>query len=54
MTIGREMLRGCKALESISFNGTVAQWELVTKNSDWNRDVPATVIKCTDGDVSIK
>lgn len=41
---------GCTSLSSISYNNTKAQWASVTKGSYWHRNVPATVVHCTDGD----
>ena len=29
---------------------TVAQWEAVEKDNFWNKNVPATMVKCTDGE----
>ncbi|MBQ6979288.1 MAG: leucine-rich repeat domain-containing protein [Clostridia bacterium] len=43
----------CSSLASITFNGTKAQWNAISKGSDWNSYVPATVVHCTDGDVEI-
>ena len=44
----------CTGLTSITFQGTMAQWEGVVLGTNWNYNVPATVVHCTDGDVSIK
>ena len=43
----------CKALTNIIFQGTIAQWEVVSLGDSWNKNVPATVIHCTDGDVAL-
>ena len=43
----------CTALSSITFNGTVDEWNAIAKVLDWNSDVPATKIICSDGEVTI-
>ena len=43
----------CSSLTSITYNGTVEQWNAIDKREEWNADVPATYVQCTDGQVSI-
>ena len=43
----------CKRLNSLYYNGTIAQWNIITKGSYWNFEVPATHVHCTDGDVAL-
>lgn len=43
----------CRSLETIDYNGTKAQWGAISIGSSWKYQVPATVVHCTDGDVSI-
>jgi len=45
---------GCTALTSIEFDGTVEQWNKMPKGLYWNEKVPAKVVKCTDGEVSLE
>ena len=45
---------GCTALTDITYQGTMVQWEAISKASTWNQDIPATVVHCTDGVVEIK
>lgn len=52
--IGEEALANCKNLEKIIFKGTVAQWNAITKGDNWNGNVFASQVQCTDGYVSIK
>lgn len=40
---------GCQSLTNIQFEGTMDQWILMQKNTDWNTSVPATEIVCSDG-----
>ena len=51
--IGYAAFRGCTSLTSITFKGTVAQWNAISKGSFWESYVPATVVVCSDGSVSI-
>jgi hypothetical protein len=44
---------GCSSLISIEFQGTMDQWNAINKGSDWNGEVPATYVQCSDGQVAI-
>ncbi len=51
--------RKCYSLTEITFRGTMAEWENISKETDslgnvWNTDIPATVVHCSDGDVPIQ
>jgi hypothetical protein len=52
-TISDFAFSDCTNLKSITFNGTIAQWNTITKGEDWNLNVPATHVTCTDGDVAL-
>ena len=41
----------CSSLETISFAGSLAQWESVKKGDNWRASTPAFTVKCTDGEV---
>lgn len=44
----------CTSLTSINYNGTVEQWNTITKDSSWHFQVPSTtVVTCTDGTVEL-
>ena len=43
----------CVNLRNILYENTIEQWGVVTKEDQWNVNVPATVVHCTDGDVEI-
>ena len=51
--IGSWAFSCCSSLTSISFNGTKAEWQAIIKALDWKYNVPATVVKCSDGDLTI-
>lgn len=40
-------------LSTINYTGTMSQWNALTKNFGWNDNVPATVVHCSDGDVTL-
>ena len=43
----------CTKLNHIIFNGTVEQWNAISKGKDWNYEVPATKVICADGEVTL-
>lgn len=45
--------RGCEYLRNITYNGTIEEWENISKGTNWHLYVPATVVHCIDGDVAI-
>jgi hypothetical protein len=51
--IGKLAFSNCDSLTSIIFEGTIAQWNSITKGTDWNYDVPATYVQCSDGQVAL-
>lgn len=53
ITIGTKAFINCLNLTEINYKGTIEQWNKVTKGTNWNYDVPATVVHCVDGDVEI-
>ena len=44
---------GCIGLTEITFEGTVEQWSTISLGSDWNSNVPATEVVCSDGTVAL-
>ena len=53
ITIGERAFSYCSKLTSITFEGTVAQWNSITKGSDWEYNVPATKVVCSNGTVTL-
>ena len=45
--------KDCTSLTSVAFSGTVAQWKSVEKGIRWNDGVPATSVKCSDGEAEL-
>ena len=52
-SIGARAFSGCTSLTYIKFNGTIAQWNDISKGINWKLNVPAKEVVCTDGTVSI-
>lgn len=62
--IGDSAFENCTNLTSITYMGTMDEWENVDRTvyledaeqrlSLWYRNIPATVVHCTDGDVPIQ
>jgi hypothetical protein len=48
---------GCEKLTSITFEGTVEQWNAIhlytAPDYNWNKNVPATYVQCSDGQVAL-
>ena len=49
--IQRYAFEECTALVSITYRGTMQEWEQIKKGDMWNFMVPAEVIHCVDGDI---
>jgi hypothetical protein len=43
----------CRSLTSITFEGTMEEWNSITKGPGWNYQVPATYVQCSDGQVAL-
>ena len=53
-SIGYRAFINCTSLTNINFNGTMEEWNAITKGYYWNGDVPSTCkVVCTDGTISI-
>ena len=51
--IGRQAFWRCSALNTITFEGTIEEWAAITKGDNWNGQVPATEVICSDGTVAL-
>lgn len=51
ISIGDEAFAYCSSLESILFQGTVDQWNFMTKGNSWDRETGDFTITCTDGTI---
>ena len=52
-SIGESAFYGCGGLTDIYFTGTTAQWGSINKGIAWKNSVPATHVRCSDGDVAL-
>ena len=52
-SIGAEAFVHCRKLTKVTYNGTVQQWYRISKGSDWNYEIPATEVVCSDGTVTL-
>ena len=52
-SIGKWAFDNCESLTEIKFEGTVEEWEMISKGFSWNSGVPATKVICTNGEVAI-
>ncbi len=48
-SIGASAFACCRGLKKIYYNGAIAQWKAISKDSFWNRDTGTYEIYCTDG-----
>ena len=53
-SIGEAAFMGCDSLKSITFNGTKMQWNSIELGDEWNCEIPAQIVRCTDGNVKIE
>ena len=52
-SIGGYAFYDCDSLTSVAFEGTVAQWNAISKGFGWSYDTPFTEVICSDGTVSV-
>ena len=51
--IGNVAFHCCNSLTSITFNGTMEQWNAIEKGSNWNLEIRATQVVCCNGTVTL-
>ena len=44
----------CSTLTSVAFEGTKAEWNNITKGTDWNESCPFAAVVCSDGTIPYK
>lgn len=52
-SVGISAFDQCTALTKIVFTGTIEQWNAIAKDSNWNNNVPATEIICSNGTATL-
>ncbi len=53
-SIGEGAFSTCPLLTSINYKGTLAQWDVIEKDTDWIESVADTEIICSDGTATMK
>jgi len=51
-SIGDCAFSGCTSLTSITYAGTKAEWDSISKGSGWNYGTGNYTVHCTDGDIN--
>ena len=41
------------SIENISYDGTIEQWNSIVKGENWNQNIIATKVTCSNGTVNI-
>lgn len=49
LKLSANCLKDCTSLNTIKFRGTIAEWNGIEKENDWNYGVPASEVICNDG-----
>ena len=48
-SIGEYAFQSCTSLTDITFQGTMEQWNNISKDTTWNNSTPDYTVTCTDG-----
>lgn len=51
-SIGSSAFSGCSGLTKIEFKGTMAQWNAISKNNNWDYNTGSYTVYCTDGNIT--
>ncbi|MBQ5926342.1 MAG: leucine-rich repeat domain-containing protein, partial [Clostridia bacterium] len=51
--IGYWAFDGCVTLTTLAYQGTKSKWNAITKGSFWNQGVPATIVRCENGEIEL-
>ena len=51
--IGVSAFYNCRSLTSITFEGTIEQWNAIEKNRNWAAGISVTEVVCSDGTVAL-
>jgi len=52
-SIGKFTFYSCTKLEDITYKGTKAEWNSISKGSSWHLMCPTITVHCTDGDITV-
>ena len=51
--IKADVFNGCSSLTTIIYNGTMAEWNAISKNGNWRRNSAIQYVQCTDGTITL-
>ena len=51
-SIGHDAFSGCSSLTTIDYDGTIAEWNAISKGSSWNLNTDNYTVYCTDGEIA--
>ena len=51
-SIGYGAFYSCRSLKSITYDGTIAEWNAIQKGGSWDGATNSYIIHCTDGDIT--
>jgi hypothetical protein len=51
--IGHGSFFNCTSLDNITFNGTMEQWNNMSKGQSWKYNMKTSTIHCKDGDITL-
>lgn len=53
-SINNYCFKDCTALSTITFSGTTSAWSSISLETDWNKNVPASIVTCSDGTINLR
>ena len=51
-SIGQDAFRDCTSLTNINYQGTMKEWEAISKGQDWDSNTGNYIVYCIDGTIS--
>ena len=52
-TFGTYLFQRCSSLSTLIYEGTIEQWNSISKGGGWSYETPLTKVTCSDGEVSL-
>ena len=51
--INQNCFSNCPLLTELTYQGTMANWNSITKGNNWKQNTPLTTVHCSDGDITL-
>jgi hypothetical protein len=51
-SIGEQVFQDCDSLTDIIYQGTLEEWNKISKGMSWNSKTGNYTVHCTDGDIT--